>query len=93
MAPLTYGIALNSAKNGIEQNNQTPDWNPFILLTVMAHNFTILFKSLMKDYQQKFLNSHQGTSVKNFGMISPPHDVFSSQCIPVKTFSGIKSLP
>ena len=52
------------------------------------------FKSLMKDYQQKFMNSHLGRSVEElWNDFTSTLDTFSSQCIPVKTISGKKSLP
>ena len=52
------------------------------------------FKSLMRNYQEKFLNSHIGRSVEElWNDFTSTRDLFSSQCIPVKTFSGKKSLP
>ena len=52
------------------------------------------FKSLMRDYQQKFLSSHIGKSVEElWNGFTSTLDLYSSQCIPVKTFSGKKSLP
>ena len=52
------------------------------------------FKSLMKDYQQKFMNSHLGRSVEDlWNDFTSTLDTFSSQCIPVKTISGKKTLP
>ena len=52
------------------------------------------FKSLMKDYQQKFMNSHLGRSVEElWNDFTSTLDTFSFQCIPVKTISGKKLLP
>ena len=52
------------------------------------------FKSLMKDYQQKFMNSHLSRSEEElWNDFTSTLDTFSSQCIPVKTISGKKSLP
>ena len=52
------------------------------------------FKSLMRNYQEKFLNSHIGRSVEElWNDFTSTLDLFSSQCIPTKTFSGKKSLP
>ena len=48
----------------------------------------------MRDYQQKFLSSHIGRSVEElWNDFTSTLDLYSSQCIPVKTFSGKKSLP
>ena len=45
------------------------------------------FKSLMRDYQQKFLSSHIGRSVEElWNDFTSTLDLYSSQCIPVKTF-------
>ena len=52
------------------------------------------FKSLMKDYQHKFMNSHLGRSVEElWNYFTSTLGSFSSHCIPVKTISGKKSLP
>ena len=52
------------------------------------------FKSLMNDYQHKFMNSHLGRSVEElWNDFTSSLDTFSSQCIPVKTILGKKSLP
>ena len=53
-----------------------------------------MHKSLMRDYQQKFLGSHIGRSVEElWNDFTSTLDLYSSKCIPVKTFSGKKSLP
>ena len=45
------------------------------------------FKSLIKDYQQKFMNNHLGRSVVEFwNDFTSTLGTFSSQCIPVKLF-------
>ena len=45
------------------------------------------FKSLMRDYQQKFLSSHIGRSVEElWNDFTSTLDLYSFQCIPVKTF-------
>ena len=45
------------------------------------------FKSLMKDYKQKFMNSHLGRSVEElWNDFTSTLDTFSSQCISVKLF-------
>ena len=52
------------------------------------------YRSLMRDYQQTFLSSHIGRSVEElWNDFTSTQDLYSSQCIPVKTFSGKKSLP
>ena len=52
------------------------------------------FKSLMTDYQQKFLSSHIGKSDQElWNDFTSTLYSFTSQCIPVKTVSGKKSLP
>ena len=48
----------------------------------------------MNDYQHKFMNSHLGRSVEElWNDFTSSLDTFSSQCIPVKTILGKKSLP
>ena len=45
------------------------------------------FKSLMRNYPEKFLNSHIGRSVEElWNDFTSTLDLFSSQCIPVKIF-------
>ena len=52
------------------------------------------FKSLMTDYQQQFLSSHIGKSVEElWNDFTSTLNLFTSQCILVKTVSGKKSPP
>ena len=48
------------------------------------------FKSLLREYQQEFLTRSVEELWNDF---TSTLDLYSSQCIPVKTFSGKKSFP